>query len=231
MELQEENHKNKTKALIIMIVTLALSVIGTTFAYFSITPAINNSVTGVAATADLSLNITRITPNTEGWNTSNQVMIPQLTAVLNNAINNNCLDEYGNVVCQLYKIILNNEGTAQVEVDGTIKFTGTTNMPNLKWKIYGNSTEISNTSDIITSLNTSSTNVGTNNEVVTIVDNLTLNPKNSTGDKQYYYLIAWIESLIDENGEPAIQTDNGTYQATVDFSASNGIGVTSTFTS
>lgn len=226
---EKDEQKKKRSALIIMILTLIVSVVGATYAFFSISTATNNAITGKAATADLDLNIIRVVPTKEDWNHSNKVIIPQLSSDIGTAMNS-CIDANGDVVCQVYQIKVTNQGSAQVVVDGDITFTGTQNMPNLKWKIYESNTELTGT-NISTLVSQEPTKTITEAAKVKFTQNVTLTPINNTGNSKYYYAVLWIESVINPDGTPGIQTDHGTYKASVSFNSSNGIGVTSTFTS
>ena len=142
-----ENY-NKFQVTITMIVVLSFSVIGATYAYFAISESNNNTITGEAATVNLTLNVEKIFPTETSENTG--VMVPQLstsgsaTSALSNALKSGCVDANANVVCQVYKIVIQNiGGTATQVVDGSVSFYGDaaltenvhTTMPNLKWKL------------------------------------------------------------------------------------------------
>lgn len=235
MQLKDEKAK-KNMALVIMILTLMLSIVGATFAYFMIAPTVNSSVNGIAARADMTLVINKISPSSDVWEASSKVMTPQLESELSTAMNNQCVDIYDNVTCQIYQMVLTNTGTAQVVVDGKISFVGVDEMPNLKWRIFSSDTILTAT-EAATNLSSVATNVvpttlnAHDQPTALIADDLTLTIENTTGSVKYYYMILWIDSFLDENGNQGVQTDNGTYQVIVDFRSSNGIGVTSTFRS
>ena len=162
------------------------------------------TVVGTAAEANLSLNVERILPtSTPG------PMVPQLEQYLGSAIstNHNCIDGNGNTVCQVYKATVTNTSTATVEVNGTIKFSGIENMPNLKWKRITNERTIGE----YTSKVASTSNV--------IFEQNKVLEKDASDS---YYFVVW----IDETGE--VQTDNGTFNVTIEFNPANGDGLTST---
>ena len=171
---ENAEQKKKRNALIIMILTLIVSVVGATYAFFSISPTANNAITGKAATVNLSLDIHRIAPNQEDWTNSNKVIIPQLSSNINTAMNS-CIDENGDVVCQVYQIKVTNQGTAQVVVDGDIIFTGTQNMPNLRWKIYESNIELTGT-NISNLVSSEPTKTITEAQNLTFTQDVTLTP-------------------------------------------------------
>lgn len=219
--------RKKIVATIIMILVLMVSVTGATYAFFVITAPTNTAIKGVSATANLSLNIERIIPDATAWNNSSKIIIPQLDSELESvAVTKLCLDEYDNVLCQIYKMTLTNTGSSAVRVDGTITFSGTSNMPNLKFKSYNSDSVVSN-NDLVSSFETVSS-VSIVNDTINIIEEdlwLNISDNSKTDDTHYYYLVVWVS----ETG--STQTDNGTYKGTVTFNAVDGTsGVTSTFT-
>ena len=188
--------------IIIGIFCYTLLVTGGTYAYYALT-ASNNSIAGTAGEADLSLEVVNQHPNNEEY------LVPQLEKGLATAIssNYNCVDDNNNTVCQVYSIKIANTGTANVEINGTITFGNIDKMPNLKWRLikdkntYG-SFKINQASN--------DANIFDNNIVL------------KKGDSKIYYIVIWIDE-VDKN-----QTDTGKYNATIEFSSSNGKGVTST---
>lgn len=223
---------SKVQLYLTLILILFFSVTGATYAYFAIS-ASNNVITGEAATVNLTLNVSRVFPTASSTNTG--VLVPQLsvsgsnTSPLSTALKNGCVDGNQNVVCQVYKIEIQNVGgTATQVVDGSANFYGNTAMtndvsstlPNLRWKL-------------ITSVNTttpSNSVLGTNADLVAdatgdnrFATNVTL----ATNDKSTYYMIIWINET--SANQP---TDQGhSFYAQIAFNSSNGTGVTSTFTS
>ena len=188
--------------MIILIFCYAILLIGGTYAYYALT-ASNNSIASTAGDADLSLEVTNQHPNNEKY------LIPQSEKGLSQAISNNynCVDDNNNTVCQVYSIKVTNTGTANVEINGTITFGNIDKMPNLKWRLikdkntYG-SFKINQASN--------DANIFDNNIVL------------KKGDSKIYYIVIWIDE-VDKN-----QPDTGKYNATIEFSSSNGKGVTST---
>lgn len=124
---------------VIGVATLIVAIIGATFAYFSATTISGQYVTGTAATAGLSVNVTRLTGFSAGEvgknaSTASYVMVPQLDATLDKAIigadntNDNtnnpvaCIDSNGSLVCTIYKITVANTGSSAIDISGSIAF-------------------------------------------------------------------------------------------------------------
>lgn len=228
----KEKKLTKMQLSITLLLTLFLSVTGATYAYFAFS-ATNNTITGRAATVNLTLDVTKIFPTDSSDNTG--VLVPQLsvsgsaTSPLATALKNGCVDGNKNVVCQVYKINVQNiGGTATQVVDGTVAFYGntamtndiSTTMPNLKWKL-------------ITSVDTttpSNSVLGTNADLVADAtdDNVFANDViMATGSSFTYYMIIWINET---NADQPVDEGNSFY-AQIAFNSSNGTGVTSTFSS
>ena len=214
-EIKKDNDSKKIFAMVIMIATLMICTTSATYAYFALAPVTNNTITGTAATASLSLSVTKNAPT----KTNTGVMVPQKEAALATAMNstNACVDGNTNVVCQVYTIELTNTSSATVKVNGTITFSGSTNMPNLKWSKTTNAT----------TLGTGTTTAAN----VTTAQTLDTNKSLAKNAKTTYYIVVWINAQLDTNGDEVAQTDTGTYRATIQFTSSNGTGVTSTITS
>ena len=126
MENQNKDSK-KIITVIVLIVTLMICETGATFAYFAVSAVNEGTMTGTAASVDLSLTVERVTPDTAKWNASTKKMVPQTTSALGTAVNatNKCVDANSNVVCQVYKIDITNESDAGVSLRGTVHFTYT----------------------------------------------------------------------------------------------------------
>ena len=109
---------------VIGIATLVVAIVGATFAYFTATMSNNNAITGNMATIQFGLNVTKVThvDETKGG------MIPMSNsmveaAVLDTGTGNGaqtCVDDNGNAVCQVYKIVVTNTGTASLFLDGYV---------------------------------------------------------------------------------------------------------------
>ena len=122
---------------VIGVATLIVAIIGATFAYFSATTASTEYVQGAAATASLGVHVDRLTTYSAGEgvdsaDAAKYVMVPQLDVGLSQAIRGSevtsnvpCIDANGSLVCSIYKITVQNTGSAAIDVSGSITFYGT----------------------------------------------------------------------------------------------------------
>ncbi len=122
-----------------------------------------------------------------------------------NSGDDSCIDANGNTVCQVYKITVENTGSAEAKLNGTLTLEKGT-VTNLKW-----------TTVQTWDSNPTPDETKANDELAT---GITL----SGSGKQEYYVVIWIEEL------DTPQEDTGTFTGSVSFNAADGSGVTSTFT-
>ena len=115
---------------VIGVATLVVAIIGATFAYFTATRGNNNVITGNMATIEFGLSVTKVTTvdETKGG------MIPMSNNMVKNAVENAstkgiCVDDNDNAVCQIYKITVNNTGSASLFVDGYVVLDGGSGTP------------------------------------------------------------------------------------------------------
>lgn len=219
--------KITNKTTIIIILTTFFSVLGGTYAYFFFSESDNLTITGEAATVNLELNVEMLLPT----KTSTGVMVPQKStsgdnnSPLSSALKQGCVDANSNVVCQVYKInIKNNGGTATEVVDGEVSFYSDTSltqdsktkMPNLSWKLI-TSVDTENNSNSV--LGTNEDNIASSTPVKFTQDIIL-----GTNDEDTYYMIIWF------NETNADQIDEGnTFYGKIEFTSSNGTGVTAAF--
>ena len=107
---------------VIGVATLVVAIIGATFAYFTATAGNNNVISGNMATIQFGLNVTKVTHVDE----SKGGMIPMSNNMVEAAVSNTqtCVDNNGNAVCQVYKIVTTNTGSASLFLDGYVSLTG-----------------------------------------------------------------------------------------------------------
>ena len=218
-EFKEASDSKKIITLVVLILTVMICTTSATYAYFALTPVTNSAVTGTAASASLSLSVTKNFPT----KANTGVLVPQKEAALGSAMGSKygCVDGNTNIVCQVYTITVTNNSSAQVVVNGTITFANSTKMPNLKWRKTTNTT----------TLGSNATNAANNTNAQALASNVTLKKTGVSGNTATYYIVVWINAQLDSNGNEVAQTDTGTYTATVRFTSSNGTGITSTITS
>lgn len=225
-----ENIFSKLQLAITLVLILFLSVTGATYAYMSTTATNIGTITGNMATVNLTLDVAKVFPTANSENTG--VMVPQLStsgsssSPLSSALKSGCVDGNGNVVCQVYEIVIKNDGgTATLVVDGTVSFysnaamTASINstMPNLKWKLIR---LVDKANPLSSALGTEVDRFASDDNNV-FADNVTM----VTDFSKSYYMIIW----IDETGEEQTIDVGKTFYASIDFNASNGTGVTATF--
>ena len=229
-EKKEEIGFTKMQLTITLILVLFLSITSATYAYFAISAINDNTVTGNAATVNLTLTVTKLFPTSSSTNTG--VLVPQLsisgsaTSPLATALKNGCVDNNQNVVCQVYKITIQNVGgTATQVVDGKVSFYGNTEMTtdvhstmqNLKWKLI---TSVDTTTPANSVLGTN-TDLEANSSDNVFADDVTL----VTNAKYDYYMIIWINEI---NADQPVEPGKSFY-GKIQFNSANGTGVTSTF--
>ena len=192
---------------VIGVATLIVAIIGATFAYFTATASNTSTIAGNAASVGLKLDIVHVST------AANKGLVPQKEAALSSAMkgvnstagaDDACVDANGNTVCQVYKITVQNTGTAEAKLNGTLDITKNS-VTNLKWAIV---------SDFDSNPTTSTPSGSSLGESVTL----------GASASQEYYVVIWI------NETDAPQEDTGNFTGTVAFNAADGSGVTSTFT-
>ena len=221
----------KIQLTISLILILFFSVTGATYAYFAFS-ATNSTINGEAATVNLTLDVTKVFPTESSENTG--VMVPQLSvsgnsnSALSAALKSGCVDANENIVCQVYKINIQNiGGTATQVVDGRVAFYGdaemtmdvSSSMPNLRWKLITSADSTTPTNSV---LGTNVDLVANASEDNVFADDVTM-ATNSSFD---YYMIIW----INENNEDQTVDEGNSFYAKISFESSNGTGVTSAFT-
>ena len=221
---------SKIQVTVTIVLFLMFSVTGATFAYFAVSAEDTNTITGDAATVNLTLDVNRVFPTSTSANTG--VMVPQLSvsgsnsSPLSNALKSGCVDGNGHVVCKVYKIDIANIGGSAVQVvDGFISFYGNTSlttdvgvtMPSLRWKLIDSVNVTTPGSSVLGTDVDKAANFNDN----VFADDITL----GTNDSETYYIIIWVNET--NSDQP---TDEGkSFYAKIEFNSFNGTGVTSTF--
>lgn len=156
-----------------------------------------------------------------------------------------CVDANGNAICRVYTFWIRNNASSAVQVNGRIYFTSPTT--NLKWALMTSGTAVTvsgttstaNLRSPLTAANCTASTATSNKDCWFEVgdgesDGIVgrylapsggVNVTGASGSYKQYWLVTW----INETG--AVQNDSGTWYATIEFSSSNGTGITSTITS
>ena len=208
--------------LIIFVIVFCISVIGATYAYFSATSSNTTAIDGNAAMINLTLGVRRVLPQDDN---NTNVIVPQIAgSALSTALKSSCVDSNRNVVCQVYKVTIKNNSTANVVLNGKIYFFGdqqlTQNIinytPNLKWKLV-EAVDESNISN--SSLGNAAVNNATSSGGLFVSDLSLLSQQENS-----YYLIIWVNETNTGQSD-----DDSTFYGKVEFLAANGNGVTASF--
>lgn len=226
----------KNQVLITLIMVLFFCITGATYAYFAISAVDNTTITGAAATVNLTLDVKKIFPATDD-NTG--VLVPQLStsasasSPLSTALKSGCVDANKNVVCQVYRISIQNKGGSATQVvdgkilfysDATLKTNVHTAMPNLKWKLIDSVDAVTPANSVLGSRSDLEANDNSSNGK--FVSSLSL----ATNVVRNYYVIIWINETGTDQTDKSTSIDNPkVFYGKVQFDSSNGTGVTSTF--
>ena len=226
----------KNQVLITLIMVLFFCITGATYAYFAISAVDNTTITGAAATVNLTLDVKKIFPVTDD-NTG--VLVPQLStsasasSPLSTALKSGCVDANKNVVCQVYRISIQNKGGSATQVvdgkilfysDATLKTNVHTAMPNLKWKLIDSVDAVTPANSVLGSRSDLEANDNSSNGK--FVSSLSL----ATNVVRNYYVIIWINETGADQTDKSTSIDNPkVFYGKVQFDSSNGTGVTSTF--
>ena len=115
------------------IMTLMLSIMGATFAYFTATASNNATIKGNMATVQFGVQVTKMT----NVDVARGGLIPMSNNMVEQALTKNsavegkgiCVDDNGNAVCQVYKITINNTSTVGIMVDGYVTLANGSGLP------------------------------------------------------------------------------------------------------
>lgn len=215
------------KITITMILVTFLSVLSSTYAYFYYATDNRTTLTGKMATVNLALEVKPVLPTKE----STGVMVPQKSisgsssSALSLALKKGCVDDNKNIVCQVYSIKVKNDGGSATEiVDGAVSFyadpeltqNSITTMPNLKWKLIESFDANNNNNSV---LGTKVDNIASST-AIRFVKEVEL----ETNESRTFYMIIW----FNETNNDQIDQSN-TYYGKIEFSSSNGTGITASF--
>lgn len=197
---------------LIIIIIYIIFMTGGTYAYYTFKNSTNGNITGNMALADASLTVERIVPTG-----SNLSLVPLIDSHLDRALEgtggvSSCIDANNNLACEVYKITIENTGSSNLRLTGTVTLaaTGSNNVyNNLKWEAIEDPT--TRKAEYLTN------GMGTS----ILEENLRL----LVGGSKTYYIAVWIS----ENNLDQRETDRGTFGGLVNFEDSNGQGVTATF--
>ena len=131
-EVKEKNNSRGVFYAVIGVATLIVAIIGATFAYFTAAASNGaNVINGNMASVSFDLAVEKVVDPGAGTG-----MIPMSNSMVETAINdktspinNTCVDDNGNAVCQVYKITVTNNSSATMFVDGYVALAGGSGVP------------------------------------------------------------------------------------------------------
>ncbi len=191
------------KYIIIAIIVLLVIITRTTYSFLAYSYSNRSVIKGNVIAVNATLDVERVVGTNEG-------MVPLKDSSLNNAINGigssngACVDKYGNLSCQVYKITLTNTGSRLQSLKGTIKLEAkdsNSKYNNLGWRELTDTTTIKDGS-VVNGMNES-----------TLVSGLTMESK----EVKVWYIAVYIREI---NG-PQEDIDKGEFKGTVTFKTDN----------
>ena len=198
------------KYYIIALIVIFILGVSTTYSYYAYNYENSVAIKGNVIAIDADLTVELVVGN-------NGQMVPLKDSSLSNALNavdtpnGACVDKYGNLACQVYKITLHNNGSRLQNIKGTIELyakDSSSTYTNLKWRELTNTTTIKNGS-IINGMDKSN-----------LVTGLTLD----SGEEVVYYIAVYIQEVNTDQ----INNDKGQFQGTVTFETGDGSGTSTT---
>lgn len=99
-------------------ISLAIVIVGATYAYFTASVKDENTVTGDTATVTFSLKVERVTTVDMAFG-----LVPMRNIQAPNAAKQKCYDDMGNAGCQMYKIIVQADSDTVMFLDGYVVVT------------------------------------------------------------------------------------------------------------
>lgn len=107
---------------VIGVATLIVAIIGATFAYFTASQNNNTTIAGNAASVTFGLQVERISnpAETKGLIPMSNSMVQQAVTGGNSGAKGFCVDDADNLVCQIYKVTVNNTSNSSMFLDGYV---------------------------------------------------------------------------------------------------------------
>ena len=213
VEKKEDNSNKVFLYIVIVLIIIVVTVVGTTLAYFSATVKNDTDIKGNTGSTSLDIQINKLSTNANmdlipldnDLETLNKAALGHYNETSNFDATKACIDINNYSVCQLYEIVVTNNGSVNVNINGGITSLSGANTPNVACAVMDNNTTVSdNTSCIGTS---------------TLANNTLL----TSGSSNTYYILVYINNLN------VPQRDSGSYTGTVEFKSEDEGKVTATF--
>lgn len=113
-----KHNEGKMLYFLIGCISLALLIVGATYAYFTANATDDNTVKGNSATVTFGLSVEKVTSIDMAFG-----LIPMRNEQAPNAAINGCYDAHGNAGCQMYKITVNADSDTVMFLDGYVVIT------------------------------------------------------------------------------------------------------------
>ena len=188
--MEEKRNDKSFLFAIIGVAVLVVAIIGSTYAYYVASASDSTTIKGTAAGAGLSLSVTKESTTASG----NLIPLTNTPAMLTKS----CIDKNGYSVCQIYKIIVKNDSTAAVTLNGGITKLEGAGTPNIACAVMDSNVSVTDAATCKTA------------------NSLEANTTFTAGQSKTYYIIVYI------NNTNNAQTDNGAFNGTVTFTTNTG---------
>lgn len=203
---------------IIAVIILICMIAGGTYAFFAAQVSSSQYIAGTSAFSDenIKLEITQVSSGTGK-------LIPQLDSAIQKAVTGangkgSCIDDNGNTICKVYKIVVTNLTEVSIKFETILELTAD-NMENLKWAEGTSASSGFPTSE------------GIHPKSYINLDDNALEPKGNSNSSITYYVVIWISETT------TMQNDRNDFIGTVSVNTytigadgSKIGGITSTFT-
>ena len=209
MEEQQNNKKDRKKILIVsgICLVLIIAIISYTYSIFIVKKSDTGTITGTVASENLSIEVNQVAPFGDH---SSKGLVPQRDTAITSAVKgtkSRCVDDNENAVCQVYEVIVTNEGSSIVKLDGIIELNAGEN-PNLKWALIDSySDEMTDKPSLLTEANPHSNKK--------MVSNEEFDKYGTEGATNTYYLVMWISEVEGQ------QNDTGEFNGLITFETTN----------
>lgn len=199
--------------IVIVLIIIVVTVVGTTLAYFSAFVQNDTDIKGNTGSASLDLQVTKIStsanldliPLDNDLETLNKAALGHYNETSNFDATKACIDINNYSVCQLYEIVVTNNGTVNISLNGGVTSLTGANIPNIACAVMENNTTVGD----------NATCIGTD----TLAKNILL----TAGSSNTYYVLVYINNL------DVPQKDKGPFTGTVEFQSGTEGKVTATF--
>ena len=199
--------------IVIVLIIIVVTVVGTTLAYFSAFIQNDTDIKGNTGSTSLDIQINKLStsanldliPLDNDLETLNKAALGHYNETSNFDATKACIDINNYSVCQLYEIVVTNNGTVNISLNGGVTSLTGANTPNIACAVMENNTTVGD----------NATCIGT--------DTLAKNTLLTAGSSNTYYVLVYINNL------DVPQKDKGPFTGTVEFQSGEEGKVTATF--